>query len=231
MRGSWMMALALAPLLTATSCPTGIGIQVEPPPAAAEPPSFALTHWDQDGTAASFEVRECAAGGQVMWRITLQTPYDTAPDPLRMAYGRPPRGYREEERARPLAPGGCYRAAAAPSDPRGEGGSEVFRLLPTGSIVQGTADQPEIHAPELRELNRAAVSCVRGYRRARTAADSAAVDAAEHDVVDARLSCGWMRRQWPDALAQTRTRGERFLFYAGSAAFFIAIPIVDNALF
>lgn len=229
MRARCIFPIALAPLVMATSCPAVLTVQVFPQGSRVDPPVFVLWNAsDSSGTVVALEVRECAEGGAPMWRITRQAP--ALPGSQRVVYGEAHPEFAEAAPARPLARGGCYRAIARPIDPERAVGQETFRLLPTGGLVVGTPKEPLMEDPALRELNRAAVDCVRGYRRADSAADSAAVDAREHPVRDARLSCGWIREHWPDDLRTTRTRGEHVLTLAVEAAFLLGIFALDHAL-
>lgn len=198
-----MLAIVVAPVLLATTCPTGVSVSVQPPADPDAPPAFTLRHPTAQGSLASFEIRECADDGHRLWRIVPQAGPDTA-DPVHIVYGRVPAGYREDAPARPLERGGCYHALADP-DTTGLPGIGVFRLLPTGRYVLGYPNDPP--SPARRALGRAVTACVRGYRGARTAADSAAVDARAYVVADAPISCGFLRERWPDALHGTEPVG------------------------
>ena len=225
-RGRWILALALAPALMATSCIYGIPVHVMPQPFVAEPVAFTIYQYaDTAGTVAAFEVRDCADSTSVAWRVSRGTRSDTSV--LRIAYGRAPEGFDQAAPARPLVPGGCYHAVATSAEPGARGGREVFRLLPNGAVIVG---MPEglTDPPEVRELNRASVACVRGYRRAGTAADSAAVDAHERPVHGMALSCGWIRLHWPDALETTVTRGENVRGLLGAIAVTVGGIVLDH---
>lgn len=226
-RGRWILVLALAPALMATSCIYGIPVHVHPQPYVVEPVAFTMYQYsDTAGTVGAFEVRECADSTSVLWRLSREPRADTAT--LRMTYGRAPEGFREAAPARPLEPGGCYHAVATSADPRERGGTEVFRLLPNGAVIVGLPQGRFGDAPEVREMNRASVACVRGYRRAAGAADSARVDAWEHNVHGAALTCGWIRTHWPDALQTTVTRGENVRDLVASAALTVGIFVLDH---
>lgn len=212
MRGKLWLALALSPLLMASTCTTPVHVRVDPGPRMDDAPSFRFSF---DGQALTyveeFAISECRrAGGPVhpvqTWRIVRdgQTPTDITP--LRIPYGQVPRGYRETTDAQPLKAGGCYRASVEylpPIDRPVIGPSGVtFRLLPNRQVIAGEPAGVFHDTRPFRQLNRAAVRCTRGYRRADSAADSAAVDAREHDVLDARVSCGWLFSQWPDVVQE-----------------------------
>jgi hypothetical protein len=63
----------------------------------------------------------------------------------------------------------------------------------------------------------------RGYRLARTPADSAAVDAREYAVLNTPLSCGHLRTRWPDAMHSPVTRERTLLGLLGLSLGAIAL--------
>jgi hypothetical protein len=230
--------IALTPLLLATSCPAFVRVGVEPGAAAdGSTPEF---RFDYERTALrelesltiygcpdeelySFKYDSALQRLPVVWRIVRQEDALMRTQPLRITYGRVPAGYREEARAAPIVPGGCYYArAVAFADTavrqiyiEGLEGGQTFRLLSDGSLVLGTPIVPLLDSRPLRQINRAAVGCIRRYRRARTPADSAAVDAREYAVLDTPLSCGHLRTQWPDAMRSPVTRERTLLGLLG----------------
>jgi hypothetical protein len=152
-----------------------------------------------------FQVSSCASGGdRIVWRIARDDAPSTLTEPLRITYGRVPPGYREGRAAEPLVPGGCYQAGALaaeqPLSPLAGFGGERFHVLPNGQLITGYSGGLIHSSRPFRQLNRAAVGCTRGYRRARTPADSAAVDARQYTVLDNRLSCQWLYANWPDLM-------------------------------
>lgn len=248
-RAPWL-AIALAPLLLATSCPAFIRVHVEPGPGGATAPelrfSYERTPLRKVDSLTVYACPQRAVYGNeydsallrlpVRWRITRETGADAATEPLRVIYGRPPAGYREEAPAAPLAVGGCYHARvvarldsalAKPLKWFDVDGAETFRLLPDGRMLVGTPEGTFFDRRPLRETNRAAVACARGYRRARTRADSSAVDAREHLILEHPLSCGWLRVHWPDVLSGPQTT-ERTLLGALAAAIGIVVAVLPG---
>jgi len=208
-RYRWMLALVLAPGLMATSCIRFrfIEVDVSGGSDAVSPPAFSFTHERGQLTALErFQVTDCwGTDGRPMWTIVADGVVQHASEPLRITYARVPLGYREEVPATQLQPGGCYRAVAKghPTDDAIDEGRETFRLLPTGRLVVGEPDGGILYnSPAFRQLNRAAVGCARGYRRASSAWDSAAVERREFRVVDQRVSCGWLYEHWPDVMGE-----------------------------
>lgn len=244
------LAMALVPALLATSCPVFIGVHVAT--GTDGPTAPELRFWYERTPLRqvdSLTVYACpprAVYGAaydsalltlpVQWRITRDTGAAPAGEPLRVTYGRVPAGYREEAPAAPLATGGCYlarvvarvdSALAKPLKWLDLDGAQTFRLLPDGRIIMGVPEGTLYDRRPLRETNRAAVACRRGYRRARTPADSAAVDAREHAVLDYPLSCGWLRAHWPDVMSGPQTT-ERTILGAVGAAISVALAILAS---
>jgi hypothetical protein len=220
--------VALVPALLATSCPVFIRVDVAPGPAGATVPelrfSYERTALRKVDSLTVYACPQRAVYGAeydsalmklpVRWRITRDERAAPAQEPLRVIYGSVPAGYREEAPAAPLAMGGCYHARAVarldsalakPLKWLDVDGAQTFRLLPDGRMILGTPEGTFFDRRPLRETNRAAVACTRGYRRARTAADTAAVDVREYTVLDGPLSCGWVRTHWPDVLTAPQT--------------------------
>jgi hypothetical protein len=235
MRGKLWLAVALLPALMAMQCFHLIRVQVAPGPAVDDPPSFGFAYRGDPLTVVeSFRVSECRGGRGAVWQIQrdARTPTDT--QPLRITYGRVPRGYREAKPAEPLAPGGCYDARARglldEAAVMGGFGSETFHLLPNRRMFVGSPGGLATSSRPFRQLNRAAVGCQRGYRRARTQADSAAVDAREYGVLDARLSCGWLYATWPDLMEDPVTTEHGLLAVLGVAGLVAGVVILDQVL-
>jgi hypothetical protein len=239
------LVLALVPLLLATSCPAFISVHVEAGPAGPTAPelrfSYERTPLRKVDSLTVYACPQRAVYGAgydsallqlpVRWRITRETPADAAAEPLRVIYGRLPAGYREEAPAAPLAVGGCYHARvvarldsalAKPLKWFDVDGGQTFRLLPDGRLIVGSPEGTFFDRRPLRETNRAAVACARGYRRARTTADSAAVDAREHLILEHPLSCGWLRAHWPDVLNGPQTTERTLLGALGLAIGIVA---------
>lgn len=244
-------AVALAPLLMATSCPAFVRVGVEPGPARdGSTPEFrfdytrtslreltSLTIYGcPDQELYSFAYDSALQRLPVVWRIVRQAEAPLRVEPLRITYGRVPAGYREETPPAPIEPGGCYRAHAVAFPDRsteqayvgGLEGGQTFRLLSNGRLVLGTPTVPVLDSRPLRQINRAAVGCTGGYRRARTQADSAAVDAREHTVLDTPLSCGHLRTQWQDAMHAPVTRERTVLGLLGLGLGAIALLLAGE---
>jgi hypothetical protein len=234
MRRKLWLAVALCPALMASTCIEPVHIRVDPGPRPDDTPAF---HFTYDGDPVTyveeFRVEECRkiGRGASAWRIVRdgQTPTDVIP--LRITYGQLPRGYRETAAVQPLAPGGCYYASVEYLAPigsliRSPAGGETFRLLPNRQLVVGSPGGLFNNTRPFRQLNRAAVGCTRGYRRARTAADSAAVDAREYGVLDARVSCGWLYSEWPDVVDEPLGTERATLALIGLFATFVATGLL-----
>lgn len=227
-RCSAWLVIALVPALLATSCPAFIRVDVGPGPDGTTAPelrfSYERTALRKVDSLTVYACPQRAVYGAeydsallklpVRWRITRDERAAPAQEPLRVIYGRVPPGYREEAPAAPLAVGGCYHARAVarldsalakPLKWLDLDGTQTFRLLPDGRMILGTPEGTFFDRRPLRETNRAAVGCARGYRRALTSTDSAAVDAREYVVLDRPLSCGWLRAHWPDVLTSPQT--------------------------
>lgn len=238
MRAKIWLALCLVPALMASTCIYPVRVGVTPGAQPGDAPAFDFAYRGDPLTyVEEFQVADCRhpRTRSIVWRIERdgQTPPD--PGPLRLTYGRVPRGYRETQAPRPLAPGGCYDASAYALRPIGSAmgnptGHETFRLLPNGRTIIGSPAGLANNNRPYRHLNRAAVGCTRGYRRAATAADSAAVDAREYTVLDARVTCGWLFTQWPDVVEGPASTEQAALALAALAAVFAGIFVLEDVL-
>lgn len=232
MRGKLWMAVALCPALMASQCVEPVRVQLEP----ADPPAFQFTYrGDVLTVLQSFQVRTCPHdGNRVVWRIGRNDAPLTQTEPLRIAYGHVPRGYREARAAEPLRPGGCYETGAVAVEqhprPRGTLGGVRFRVLPNRQLVAGWPGGLGLSSQPFRQINRAAVDCDRGYRRARTEADRDAVDAREHAVLEARVSCAWLRTHWPDLMERPASTERGLLGLLGLAGLAVAIYFLGGLL-
>lgn len=212
--------------------PVYVGVAQGPPP--ADEPTFRFTYRREPLTyVEAFQVAACRDpdARTPTWRIVRdgQTPPDTGP--LRLTYGRVPRGYRETSGAQPLQPGGCYHASVEVLAPigvpvRSPAGGERFRVLPNGQLVVGHAGGLIHNTRPFRQLNRASVGCTRGWRRARTAADSAAVAAREYPVLDARVSCEWLFTEWRDVVDEPLSTERAGLALAGLLAVVVSLGLL-----
>lgn len=158
----------------------------------------------------------------VVWQIErVEPPRSQAP--LRITYGQTPPGFREVVAPRPLQPG-CYQALATTPG----AGSLAFRVLSDSLVAQGPALNSDMDAE--REIERAAIRCVRRYRRARAGADTLAVDQAVQPVADTSLTCGDLRTRWPALLKESVSSERRYLEIAGGIAALIALFAISDAL-
>ena len=234
MRRKLWLAMALSPVLMASTCMEPVHVRVDPGPRPEDAPAF---HFIYDGDAVTyveeFQVAKCRSAGTraPMWRIVRdgQTPTDI--EPLRIVYGQVPRGYRETTAPQPLDPGGCYRASVDYLAPVGRpirhpAGVETFRLLANRQVIAGGPAGLIHNTRPFRQLNRAAVACTRGYRRADTAADSAAVSAREYAVLDARVSCDWLYSEWPDLMEEPLSTERASLAMAVLLAVYVGLGLL-----
>lgn len=253
MRGRLWLAVALSPALMATSCPSYIEMDVERGGAPGEPPTLAFSYQRTPLRGLdSLRVTRCPEAAvqtaaydlvehpdlPLVWQVVRETQITPGPEPLRITYGRVPPGYREETAAAPLEPGGCYSfrivlgdASIAERRLHGVGlvGGERLRLLPDGRMVVGAPEGTLMNRGAMRQLNRAAVGCARGYRRARAPGDSAAVDARRYAVLDTALSCGWLTAAWPDVMQDPASSEHGVLAAMGLAALLAAALLSDGA--
>jgi hypothetical protein len=237
-RRKLFLAVALCPALMASQCIEPVYVGVVPGRQPADAPAFQfLYRRDLLSYVEEFRVAACGDPGtrSPAWRIVRdgQTPPDMGP--LRLTYGRVPRGYREMQAAQPLEPGGCYDASVHVLAPAGvpirtPAGAERFRVLPNGQLVVGHSGGLIHNTRPFRQLNRASVGCTRGWRRARTAADSAAVDAREYPVLDARVSCDWLFTEWRDVVNEPLSTERAGLALAALLAVFVTLGLLLEQL-
>jgi hypothetical protein len=237
-RRKLFFALALCPVLMASTCIEPVYVGVDPGPRPGDAPAFQFVYRREPLTyVEGFQVTACGerGGASSTWRIVRdgQTPPDNGP--LRLTYGQVPRGYRETTAAQPLRPGGCYDASVEVLPPIGgrirtPAGSERFRVLPNGQLVVGYSGGLIHNTRPFRQLNRASVGCTRGWRRARTAADSAAVDAREYPVLDARVSCDWLFTEWRDVVGEPRSTERAGLGVAALLVLFVGLGLLSEQI-
>jgi len=148
-----------------------------------------------------------------------------------VVYGDTSGGFFSERPPEPLRAGGCYTVGASGTvsgsnlPARGSGG---FRVLPDGSVANGTGELGRRLGNE-RDVYRAALGCRRGYDRARTLADSTAVDTGAWPVSDTAITCGLLRERDPDTIASAESTG-RFLFRVGGwIAVIAAVSMLQDA--
>lgn len=219
-----LAVLAMVPVLMANQCYPAFDVRVAPGPQPLRP----VITGEREGQPVelnSVAVSRCRPGDlyHPMWSVEVAT------DSL--VYGAPPHGTDGSKAAEPLALGGCYNISAwgrLRSNQRamGHGG---FRLLPDGTVVNGTGAQGRRLERE-REVDRMAVACRRAYRRARTETDSAGVDARAWAVSDTTITCGWLRTRDPDTIATTESTERLLLQAAAGVAAIAALSVLQNAL-
>jgi hypothetical protein len=244
-RAPWLV-IALAPLLLATSCPPFIRVDAAPGATYGEP-EFRFSSERKplrgldsvqvfgcpDREVYGAELDSALRVAPLAWSIVREPRAPARAGPFRLTYGRVPDGYRESGPARPLQPGGCYYLLAKVREDSAPGirqyefalqGAQVIRLLPDGRTIAGIPSGPFLDSRPFREINHAAVGCKRGYRRVRTEADTAAVRAREYEIMDTRLSCGWLYAHWPGIMSDPMTTERSLLLLLA-----IGISIVGAA--
>lgn len=236
MRGKLWLALVLAPVLMASQCYSVVDVEVEPGAAGGDAPTFGFEfRGDVLTRLETFTVRSCTGDRDpTVWQLERTDAPDTETEPLRITYGRLPRGYRETRPAPPLEPGGCYRANAVavdqPAPLSSTLGGETFRLLPNRRLVLGEPGGVLLSTRPFRQLNRASVGCTRGWRRARTAADSAAVSSREYTVLDARVSCEWLFSHWPDVATDPASTERVALATASLLVVYVTLGLLSEQI-
>jgi hypothetical protein len=195
-----LAVLAGAPLLTATSCINTFDLRTSPRPERVSPAIVARSG-GRPANVRTLRVERCRPEvlPHVAWSIARLVGADSTAAPDSIIYGQLPRGYHELHPAEPLSPGGCYEmhgiAGSGDSTTFGDAvGSAAFRVLPDGTVVPGWT-----RVRYGKELGHAALACRFAFHRARTPADTAAVDARTFPVADTTVSCQMMRT----TLAQT----------------------------
>ncbi|HYR07691.1 MAG TPA: hypothetical protein VEQ60_07975 [Longimicrobium sp.] len=236
MRSALWLAIAISPLLMASQCYPVVDVSVAPGAAAGDPPSFQFAfRGDVLPRVQSFEVRRCGSDNdRMVWQLKLADAPDTEAEQLRITYGRVPPGYRESWPAVPLEPGGCYRANAVAVDQpllySATFGGATFRVLPNRTMIVGSPGGLVHNTRPFRQLNRAAVGCHRGWRRARTRADSAAVDARRYPVLDDRPSCDWLNTHWPELMSEPASTERAGLALAGLLVLYVTLGLLSEQI-
>jgi hypothetical protein len=224
-----IFVLCLTPALLASTCMPMLRVRVDPGPLAKGPPVFTFRHGgDHVYSIQTLRVAECSSQVASVWKIE-RGPLPSQPtEPLRITYGSMPAGYREDTAAGVLEPGGCYHVLVdGEPDLIGIGvGRETIRVLPNGRIAVGEPGGLLTNSRPFRDTNRAAVGCTRGYRRARTAADSAAVDARSYPIVDARVTCRWLYDTWPDVMTDPIPTEQGLLWGSVLVASYVSLGLL-----
>jgi hypothetical protein len=236
MRRTLWLALAISPLLMASQCFRVARVQVSPGAAPGDPPSFGFAYRGQPLTGVqSFRVESCSADGQgPLWQIARVDETLTETEPLRITYGQVPRGFRERRPAEPLQAGGCYHASARGMEEvqlsRMIISGESFYLLSNRRMIVGSP-AGLLHNPRpFRQINRAAAGCHRGYRRARTQEDSAAVDARRYRVLDDSPSCEWLNTHWPDLMSEPASTERTALTLTGRLVLYVTLGLLAEQI-
>ena len=198
-------------LLTATTCFPRLDVDVRAGTEPGRPMIEGKVKREVIGGLSELKVTSCGPSylEETTWKIERD---DSLAGPVVVTYGRVPPGFRETVPAAPLRPGRCYLAAAAWSGGMVMPGAREFDVLEDGGIRERSAGV--FSGSWTRELERGAVGCVRGYRRARTPADSSAVDARAFPLADTTLTCGYLRENTPTELAESMSSERRVLLLA-----------------
>lgn len=227
-----LAVLAMMPVTMATQCIPRFDVRTSPGPE----PMQAVFTGDRGGEPVELRkltVARCRPGvaHHVVWDASVGSASDSTVRADSVVYGRAPEGSDELAKAEPLIAGGCYEVFAsgltrAGRYARGTGG---FRVRPDGVVIDGTGPMGRRFGNE-KEVDRAAVGCRRDYRRARTAADSATVDARVWPISDTTLTCGDLRRRAPDAIATTESTERLVLQAAAGIAALAALFVLQDKL-
>jgi hypothetical protein len=224
--------LAMMPVTMATQCYPRFDVRTSPGPE----PMQAVFTGDRGGQPVELRtvyVTRCRPSvvHHVAWDATVQSELDPKVRVDSVVYGRAPKGAAERSAAEPLIAGGCYEVSASGRTVTGEyaRGTGGFRVRPDGVVIDGTGPMGSRLANE-KEVDRAAVGCRRDYRRARTAADSVTVDARVWPVSDTTITCGYLRRRAPDAIAETESTERVVLQAAAGVAAIAALLVLQDKL-
>jgi hypothetical protein len=225
-----LAVLAMAPVLMATQCVEQFDVQVSPGP---EPMRPVITAVRGKGAVELREVHVALCRVSVVphtvWmasRASGAAPTDS------VTYGDPSADFLSQRPPEPLRAGGCYTVGASGSvsgsslPARGYGG---FRVMADGSVQNGTGELGRRLSQE-QEVDRAAVGCRRAYRRARSLADSAAVDARAWPVSDTTVTCRFLRQRDPEMIARAESTERLLLQAAGGIVAAAALMVLQDRL-
>jgi len=226
-----LTVLAMAPVLMATQCYRAFDLQVSPGPK----PMQAVFTGVRKGEQVELEelsVALCRPSviQHVVWSASRSGKKAERTDSV--TYGEASTGFFSDRAPEPLRPGGCYqvwgggRLRGRPGPAIGSGG---FRVLADGTVVNGTGELGRRLTGEL-VLDRAAVACRRGYRRARTSVDSAVVDDRSWAVADTTITCGFLRRRSPETIANAESTERVLLSSLGAIAAVAALLVLEDKL-
>jgi len=211
-----LLVLAMAPLLLATTCFPKFDLKTSP---GAQPMQvvFTGTRGHERVELQGVTVARCRPGEapHVVWEAQGKGADSVAYGSAKFASARP---------AEALFPGGCYVVFASGSLPSGMRafGSGGFRVLPDSTVVNGTGAQGR-RLNGSGQVDRAYVNCRRGYRRARTYADTVRVDARAWAVSDTTLTCGYLRTRFAEMMERTESTERVLLETAGALAAIAAL--------
>jgi hypothetical protein len=191
--------LAGTPLLLATTCLPNYDLKTSPSPQGD--PQFHARWKGAPVALRTLTVQRCRPGElrHVVWAISG---HGDGSEPI--TYGQVPEGYTEQAPAEPLVPGGCYETLSTgyPENPKAHGmwgmDNGSFHVRADGRVMPG-------HGPRgtgEHQFTRAAVGCRRALRHARTAADTAAIDARAWPVADTSVTCQAMRTDFAQSMRE-----------------------------
>jgi hypothetical protein len=227
------VALCLVAPLLATTCLPRMNVHVDPA-SPRNAPAFTFSKEDVlQGRVREFGVYACRPQElrKPLWVIHPDSG-SAAPrgSVLRVTYGEVPPGYTAEGEAPPLEPRKCYEAAAV-GDEFSWPGTKDFYLERDGRVrVLRGETSFELATKQEQRWHRAAVGCRRGYRRARSAGDSAVVDARTFPVADTTLTCGWMRQAFPGEINEAMSSERGTVMFLGLVAIMAGLAAGLTAL-
>ena len=225
-----LAVLATVPALMATQCYPGFNLRVSP---GAEPMQAVFTgeRGGQPVELRTVTVARCRPSvvHHVVWDAAVRSESDAKARIDSVVYGQVPKGSVERSRAEPLAAGSCYEVFASGRTLSGQYaiGSGGFRVRPDGVVIDGTGPMGRRLGNE-REVDRMAVGCRRDYRRARTLADSANVDARVWAISDTSITCGYLRHRDPGVIERTESSEWRLVQVAGGIAAIAALFVLED---
>jgi hypothetical protein len=223
--------LMLAPLLAASECTPAIDrgppIDLKVAPSRLRTPAFAASSGGLPmEPVGEFAVSACRPERLLspVWQIARKERSDAQAKQL-ITYGEVPAGYTEVKPAQPLVPGRCYVAVAS-----GPGsGFREFKLLPDGRVSPGAGGRVATFR-QGHQIERAAVHCLRAYRRARTPGETDAVDRAPQAVADTSVTCAELRAGWPTDFATAESSERKALQIVAGIGALIALFVVQDKL-
>jgi hypothetical protein len=226
-----LAVLAMGPVLMANQCFRAFAVRVSPGP---EPRQAVFTGVFEKEAVELRSLRVSLCRPLVLQHAVweLDGPADGGGARTdSVVYGAPPSGFFSEKPAEPLRAGGCYEVSAGGRLGSGQQlfGSGGFHLLADGRVQDGTGPLSRRLGGE-RQVDRGAVGCRRRYRRARTPADTAAVDARAWAVADTSITCGFLRERSPETIAQAKSTERTLLEGAGWIAALAALSALQHAL-